>query len=204
MREFHKKNPDAYGLPRGYKLHFEEPTVTGKSLSSLNSASLVFSRFGLKGGWLSLNGHKIDPADLEFHSSTNTYVFQTKLSIPVDGRTAEVAVSGHFNFDSAIPSGSLHVDHRVFVITLEPMMVKFAVKVSDDAGVYWNSAKGELVWDEESEKWKNASWESSMQFAYGVVTEDDPIQPLTIIENVFTDKCEFTMTYTWMSNKDTC
>ena len=204
MREFKRKNPDAHGIPRSYKIHFEEPTVEDKLLSSLNSARLVFGQFGRQGGWLTLDGYKVDPDCLDFHSATNTYVFRTTLPIPVDGRTEQIAVSGHFNFDSDIPGGSLQVDGRVFATTLETMMIKFDVEVSADTGAHWSTANRELVWDEQSDAWKKASWESTMQFAYDAVQDDDPIAPQQVIENVFTDKSELKITRAEMSEVETC
>ncbi|KAK2762104.1 hypothetical protein FQN54_001111 [Arachnomyces sp. PD_36] len=187
-REFHKNNPKAYGLARSYKLQFEDPEESHDFAPSLNSASISFGKFGSPESPVKLNGYKIDSPDVDFQVGTNTYTFESSLPLTVDGEERETTVAGYFNFDSAKPTGSLHVDNRVFAVSLNPKPIKYNVKVSANTKAYWDSAHKKLTWDEKSEAWKNATWEDSMQFGYGTVTIDDEIEPRTIIENYFTDK----------------
>ena len=162
-------------------------------MSALNGTKLLFGRFGDRNGGLELDGHKIDPSCLKFQPATNTYTFQAKLPVPVDGRGERIVVSGYLNFDSDIPTGSLQVDNRVFRITLKREPLKFKAKVSANAGAAWSSGTSQLTWDSSSKTWNNATWEPSMEFAYQTVRIEDPILGnIAFIENYFTDKCKLT------------
>jgi hypothetical protein len=108
----------------------------------------------------------------------------------VDGQKKKTTVGGFFDMNLASPAGSLHVNDRVFAVSLEPAPILFNAKVSSTAGAYWDTSQNKLVWDEKDIQWKNANWESNMQFAYRSVKIPDPIEDRVVIENYFTDTCK--------------
>lgn len=189
-REFHRTNPCALCLPRAFNLQFEKPDETPESAEPVENAKVTFNGFGNRAHGLKLNGHHIGPEDLSYQPGTSGCTFGS--AVRVDGCPDPTPVVGHFDFTPSYTSalGSLEVGEHDYPVTLEPAWVTFNAEVSVNAGAYWDTAAKKLVWDEKGEAWKKASWEQSMQFAYRTVTDpddEDEDEPLTVIENCFTD-----------------
>ncbi|HEX3028945.1 MAG TPA: hypothetical protein VHT34_06520, partial [Clostridia bacterium] len=86
---------------------------------------------------------------------------------------------GHFEFGL----------NRGYAVTLRPWAVPYEVQISTGAGAYYSSSGNKLVWDTDSQEWKNAVWESGqMVFAYDVYEKKDPVSGIVkILECRYTD-----------------
>ncbi len=185
VQKFQATNPEAHGLPRSYKISFKD-VLPEKDASSIDGARIVFGQFGCETCGVTINDHVVESKDVAYCLATKSYHLDgTAQKLEADSH----AINGHLDFNSAAPTGILSVNNSTYNVTLSPEPLKFNVKVSANAGAYLSTALRKLQFDPNSDAWKNATWEDTMEFSYDVKAESDPVLgQRTYIENYLTDK----------------
>lgn len=100
-------------------------------------------------------------------------------------------------------TGHLVVGNNNFVVTLQPWAVQFSVSVSANAGAAKSSGKQTLTWDETSDVWTKATWETdAMKFSYDTVAVVDIFGTKQMINEVsFVDSKDSTNLFQLTSNE---
>lgn len=199
VRKQIETNPNAHGAPRGYSIEFlsidgtvdapppysstDDGSVTGPPS---RPANIVLGNFGTNSSALMVNGHCVAKEDMTFVPELMTLSFQT-----FDELAGE-QVAGYIDFSTPQPLGNVAFDGDTFQVKLKDTKVAYNVKVSANAGAKINPDDLTLLWDADSAEWQSASWEEdALTFAYGTVEDENPWQPLTYIENYFTDSSKY-------------
>lgn len=201
-KAFHKNNPQCFGLPRSYSARVvqdDNAQAAPAAAQAIEGKTIVIGQHGSDSSGLQLGSVGVKPSDVNWFSSTNSYVFDTVLEQPSAQLFPQLKasrVSGYVSLEGNAPAASIAIGSDVINVELDKKASWYDVEVAANAGAYLDTHKSTLAWDVKSDKWTNASWEEGkFTWGYDIANRGNDLQEDWVAENMFLDNCMFLLPY---------
>ncbi|KAK4661637.1 uncharacterized protein QC763_0105070 [Podospora pseudopauciseta] len=193
-KAFHKNNPQCFGLPRSYSVRVvqdDNAQAAPAAAQAIEGKTIVIGQHGSDSSGLQLGSVGVKPSDVNWFSSTNSYVFDTVLEQPSAQLFPQLKasrVSGYVSLEGNAPAASIAIGSDVINVELDKKASWYDVEVAANAGAYLDTHKSTLAWDVKSDKWTNASWEEGkFTWGYDIANRGNDLQEDWVAENMFLD-----------------
>ncbi|KXG47507.1 uncharacterized protein PGRI_013770 [Penicillium griseofulvum] len=180
-------NPKQLGGPRAFRVLLAgKDAVANRKIHDPSSFEdegdfLYFAAFGIPNRPIKFNNTWIQPEKITLSAEKNIYTIST-----ADENGKPVSLYLNFTLLEK-PTGYLEVSEGGYALLLQPYAVSFNVQASANCGAYKSTGNQTLAWDETSNQWIFATWDSSMIFSYDTVSISGPFGPNQVNEVAYTD-----------------